>query len=306
LKLKIDFEIAKNELDQQWPGFFMMGSCFAQSQAIRMKSLGFDIASNPFGIIYNPQSIATLLQRIVTKGDYSETDFEHRTSFFSWEHHGDYKYQNLEDAAVKSNQILAESHSFLAQANVVVITLGTSIVHTFNNKTVANCHKIPNKEFEQRQLSYAETLDSLIVITKLVKELNPKAHLLFTLSPIRHLRSGVIENSRSKATLLSAVHEVVNQNNNCSYFPSYEIFMDELRDYRFAKEDMTHPTPQAEQYIWERFCETYFPKETRKTIEEVTQFHLFATHKPSNTELHTTQLADKKEKLLNKYPFLQL
>ena len=187
------------------------------------------------------------------------------------------------------------------------ITLGTSLVYTYSDTTVANCHKVPNNEFKQRQLTFAEVKKSIETITEHVSKLNKNAHLIFTVSPIRHLRSGVAESSRSKATLLAALHEAIADNDQASYFPSYEIFMDELRDYRFAKEDMTHPTMQAQEYIWQKFCDTYFSDKTLKILQDVKKYTKLTAHRPIHApELHQKQVADKLKTLQTNYPFLQL
>jgi|TARA_B110000902_G_scaffold71671_1_gene84786 hypothetical protein len=307
LKLKIDVPITKQPLKEEWPSFYMMGSCFAQSQAERMASLGFEVDANPFGIIYNPRSIATILERVTHNLAYSPIDFKLREKAFSWEHHGSFTYSSTEKAAEASNQILHQIKTDISKANVVVITLGTSLVYTYSGSTVANCHKIPTKEFEQKQLTFTEVKESIETITKHVSQLNKDAHILFTVSPIRHLRSGVQESSRSKATLLSALHEVIDKTKSTSYFPSYEIFIDELRDYRFAKEDMTHPTSLAQDYIWQRFCETYFSDRTIGILEEVKKYTQLTAHRPiHDPNLHQKQVTKKRITLQTNYPFLQL
>ena len=307
MKLKIDVSIAKQPLEKEWPSFYMMGSCFAQSQAERMASLGFEVDANPFGIIYNPRSIATILERVTHNRAYSLADFEWRDRAFSWEHHGSFTYPSTEKAAEASNQILHQIKRDISKANVVVITLGTSLAYTYSGSTVANCHKIPTKEFEQKQLTFTEVKESIEIIIKHVSQLNKDAHLLFTVSPIRHLRSGVQESSRSKATLLSALHEVIDKTKSTSYFPSYEIFIDELRDYRFAKEDMTHPTSLAQDYIWQRFCDTYFSDKTIGILEEVKKYTQLAAHRPiHDPNLHQKQVSQKRITLQTNYPFLQL
>ena len=307
MKLKIDFEIAQNELAQTWPSFFMLGSCFAQNQAERMAQLGFDVLSNPFGIIYNPVSIQNLLQRISNNTTYTETDFNQRNTVFSWEHHGDFKYSGVTPAVETSNVILTTARQAAQKADVILLTLGTSLVHTHNDIPVANCHKIANHEFEQKQLTFDETKTSIEHSISLIKQLNPTASIIITVSPVRHLRSGIIENSRSKAVLLAALHEVLRSVTNVTYFPSYELFIDELRDYRFAKEDMTHPTPQAETYIWDRFCETYFTATTRDIIEHVKKYNLFAAHRPIHSaNEHVQKVAEKRNTLQLTYPFLKI
>ncbi|MGB0850415.1 MAG: GSCFA domain-containing protein, partial [Bacteroidia bacterium] len=291
MKFKIDFQIPKRTFPTRWPSFYMMGSCFAENQSKRMRNLGMNSYSNPFGIIYNPFSIEKILSRLANDQDYKESDFQNMRRFFSWEHHGDYKYDNVDEALEWSNQTLKDSNKSLCQSDIVILTLGTALVYKHQDTIVANCHKVPNKEFEHKATSYDEVFKSLQASILHIQKLNPEAHIILTVSPIRHLRSGVIANSRSKATLLSAVHELVSNSKNTSYFPSYEIFVDELRDYRFAKEDMAHPTPQAENYIWERFCQVYFSEETQKILQEVQKYKDFTNHIPTNKLKHEEQVA---------------
>jgi hypothetical protein len=305
LKLKIDFDIPKNELAAKWPTFFTIGSCFADNQSTRMKSLGLNVRSNPFGILYNPVSIEKIFERSLNSKMYTAEEFEQQNTHFSWEHHGDFKYPTTAEAVLKSNSILQDTRDKLANAEVIVITYGTSLVFTRDCTVVANCHKVPNKEFKQKQLSFNEVKTSIQHTLDYIWCINPDAKIIFTVSPIRHLRSGVMESSRSKATLLSALHEVISEEKRASYFPSYEIFMDELRDYRFAKTDMTHPTEQSEDYIWDKFCTTYFSENTVQILKEVKKYTQFAAHRPiHSTELHEKQVAEKLSLLTTNYPFL--
>jgi len=308
LKLKIDFDILSEEIGKVWPSFFTMGSCFAQNQAIRKRELGFNVHSNPFGILYNPISIEHIFDRCQNSKLYTKEDFEHKGSYFSWEHHGDFTYDTVDQAVVESNIILQETQKDLSQADVIILTYGTSLVYTHQDTVIANCHKQPNNLFEHEQLSFSEIKASIHRTLDLISSLNALAKVIFTVSPIRHLRSGVTESSRSKAVLLAALHEALGERENkqSTYFPSYEIFMDELRDYRFVKEDLTHPTTQAEQYIWERFSSTFFNKKTAQIIEEVEKYNDFKNHRPKDAFLHAHQVIEKKNKLNKVYPFINL
>lgn len=308
IKLKIDFEIIKKELPFQWPSFYTIGSCFAENQSSRLSNLGFSVNSNPFGIFYNPLSIEQILRRILTKRFYAPNDFLSLDDYFSLEHHGSFKYDALNDAVEESNLILSKTENHLKQTNICIVTLGTSLVYQFNEKTVANCHRLPTQDLEQIQLSHQQVLDSITFIANCLKSLNKNIHIVFTVSPIRHLRSGVIENSRSKAVLITAIHDFIKSKDNTkiSYFPAYEIFMDELRDYRFSKEDLAHPTKQAQDYIWSRFCDTYFSDDTKTIVSSVEKYLNFKNHQPSKLEPHLEQLNDMKKQLLKTYPFLNI
>lgn len=308
MKLKIDFEIPYHKLDQNWPNFFLMGSCFATEQAKRMKSLYMNTYDNPFGIIYNPVSIQTLLHRIVSNKKYSESDFYAKDKYFSWEHHGKFKYDTSEEAVANSNEILDESQSQLIKADVVLITLGTSLVFKYQDIIVANCHKLPNKEFKIVQLSSLEVRKSILSIIRDIREINKTAEIIFTVSPIRHLRSGVVQSSRSKAVLISQLHEVITEltDKKLSYFPSFEIFMDELRDYRFAKEDLTHPTAMASEYIWGRFFDTYFNVQCKTALKDLVKLNQLEAHRSTDEELHKQTIANQRITLKQNYPYINI
>jgi hypothetical protein len=310
LKYTISFNIPESHLKKKWPSFFMLGSCFAESQGKRLANLGFSVFQNPFGIVYNPVSIAGLLYRIQEERAYTKTDFIHyKEKYFCLEHHGSHTYNNLYDAVLRSNHLLKDSKTALEKADVVVLTSGTALVyhHLETKKIVANCHSIPNSAFEQLQLKFNVVKNTLTNAIKTIRQLNPSAAIICTVSPVRHLRSGVTESSRSKAALLAALHEVLEQEQQASYFPSFEIFMDELRDYRFAKEDMMHPTKQAEEYIFHRFSKTYFSAQSQHIIGEVQKFRKFEAHRSLNNEVAHQQLVQKKlKKLKEQYPFLHI
>lgn len=308
LDYTIPFPIRPKTLKSSWPNLFMMGSCFAETQGKKLSRLGLKVYQNPFGIVYNPVSIAGLLYRIHHQKRYTTDDFvHHNNSYFSLEHHGKFTYQNLNDAVLHSNTLLETSATALKDAEVVILTLGTSIVfhHIEEKRIVANCHSIPNKAFESLQLTFETTKNTLLNALHTLRDVNPKAHIICTVSPVRHLRSGVIESSRSKSTLLSALHEVLQESKNSSYFPAYEIFMDELRDYRFSKPDLMHPNAQAEDYVFNRFVETYFTEATQHTLQAVEKFRKLEAHQSTTDPIAHQQLVKKKMKeLKEQYPFL--
>ena len=308
LRLKIDFEIPKCVLQQKWPSFYTIGSCFAENQSSRLTRLGFSLNSNPFGIIYNPVSIEKILCRIVDDDKYTSHDFKSVDGYFSLEHHGSYKYEMLDAAINESNSILTKTKERLKQTDICVITLGTSLVYQYDHKIVANCHRLPTQDFKQIQLTYQEIFNSLNSIIKYCKSLNNNIQLVFTVSPIRHLKSGIVKNQRSKALLISSIHDVIESLNhsNTTYFPAYEIFIDELRDYRFCEEDLSHPNKQAQDYIWERFCETYFSENTKTIISSVEKYTNYKNHRPIKLEPYQEKLDQMKKQLIKTYPFLHL
>jgi hypothetical protein len=288
----------------------MMGSCFAENQGLKMQRLGFECFFNPFGVIYNPVSMALILERIAQKNRYNASDFMHHNhQYFCWEHHGLQSYDTLEEAINTSNQVLLTTENWIKKSNLALFTLGTSLVFEYleTKQIVANCHKIPNTHFSQRPLSYFETHNAIEKMIRHTRELNPNIQIIFTISPVRHLKSGVQENFLSKSTLRSALESHLNKEKHIAYFPAYEILIDELRDYRFTKNDLMHPTDDAVEYIWQRFITAHFSEKTQNVIDAVEKFLRFQEHRPFNhAEHHQQQVAQKKTNLLEQYPFIQL
>jgi hypothetical protein len=259
----------------------LLGSCFTENIGDYLKNYQFSIHTNPFGIIYHPISIFNSLENIISQKKYTESDLiYHHELFISLEHHGDFSGINKENVLSKINTAIEESHAFFNLSNYIVITLGTSFVYEYiaQHKIVANCHKIPNTAFKKRLLSVDEIVDAF---HKLSKNITDKT-ILFTVSPVRHWRDGASENLRSKSILIESIHQIVEQNSNCFYFPAYEIMMDELRDYRFYTEDMLHPNTVAVKYIWKRFSETYFSEKTAQINQRIEKINLLLQHRIKN------------------------
>lgn len=236
----------------------LVGSCFADSIGQMMAQRGLQVTCNPFGTLYNPVSIAQAMQM---------TDIpplvEHEGLWHSMAHHGSFSRTTEMEAREAVRVSIETMQRALQEATVVIVTFGTAWVFEQNGLVVGNCHKLPAEQFTRRRLS-ADEIEALWrpLITRY-----PDKRWLFTVSPIRHIKDGLHENQLSKATLLQAVEAIRNQLSVVSYFPSYEIMLDELRDYRFYAEDLVHPSPVAIQYIWERFTETYCTSQTRNEMQ---------------------------------------
>ncbi len=234
--------------------FFFMGSCFASEVGALMKGLEFDTTVNPFGVLYNPASLASSFDRLDSRRHFAVDDVicsEGRyTSFF---HHSSFSRGSAEEFLTNANQALEESADAFAAADVVVVTLGTSWVfrHLERDMIVSNCHKIHPAQFRRERLSVAES----VTLLEPVIARHQDKRWIFTVSPIRHLKDGAHGNQISKASLLLAVEELAAEFECVSYFPAYETVLDELRDYRFYKEDMVHPSEQAVGYVFEKFVE---------------------------------------------------
>jgi hypothetical protein len=271
--------------------FFLIGSCFSENIGQKLIEHKFNSCVNPFGIIYNPVSIENALNRIVAKKLFSEDELLYvNNKYLSLEHHGKFSGGNKEDVLRKINMHISESYSFLKKSSHVFITPGTAWVHEYKklNKTVANCHKISGKEFYRKLLSAEQIFQSLCAINEALKKINPEIKIFYTVSPVRHLRDGFVENQHSKSLLHAAVQEVINDKENVFYFPSYEIMIDDLRDYRFYAEDMIHPSAQAIDYIWDKMIHSLCEPSVVETINEVNRIVKSVRHKPihSNSEEH--------------------
>jgi hypothetical protein len=235
----------------------MLGSCFSDEIGAQMQQRYLQVTCNPFGTLYNPLSIAQAL----TMTEVPEL-VEHEGLWHSMAHHGSFSRASNEEAeqAVRAS-IMAMQHA-LDEASVVIVTFGTAWVYEMNGEIVGNCHKLPERCFVRRRLTVEEIVDAW----KPILEKYSDKHWLFTVSPIRHIKDGLHENEISKATLLLALEAISNQFSVVSYFPSYEIVLDELRDYRFYADDLVHPSSLAVNYIWERFVDTYCTNQTKNEL----------------------------------------
>lgn len=283
---------------------FFIGSCFSSNISEKMHDRKFHILSNPFGILFDTLSIYKALEHIINKKEYQTSDlFYHQELHGSWNHHTEFSETSAEIALHKINQKIIDAHSFLKNTDTVVITLGSafSYYHTNTHQFVANCHKIPQKEFEKKLISASELTKSLDEITQKIQTFNPKAEIIFTISPVRHLRDGVIENNRSKAQLIEAVHQVISKNKKTHYFPSYEIVIDILRDYRFFDIDFAHPNYLATEIVFQYFVDLCMDIEDKELIEEMYKLKKAYNHRSlhPNTIAHQNFLKAHFEKVMD-------
>ena len=259
----------------------LVGSCFADEIGEKMVRGGFEAMVNPFGTLYNPASIAASLLRSISEKEYSADSVELIQSesdgmWHSWMHHS--SFSSL-DVATLVERINGTTHcvaDFLREADVLIVTMGTAIIYRLKETgmLVANCHKQLDSLFVRERLNSYDIVDQWEMLLQLLESVNPKLKVIFTVSPIRHKRDGYHVNQVSKGILLQGVDEIVNgksSNSQCFYFPSYEIMMDELRDYRFYADDMIHPSEKAVEYIWQRFQDTYFDNKTKDAVAKATK-----------------------------------
>ncbi|MDF2931410.1 MAG: hypothetical protein K0R36_741 [Chryseobacterium sp.] len=251
---------------------FSIGSCFASEMSELFQQGQLQTVNNPFGTLFNPFSINNSIKRLHDSEFYHEEELiTFNDEFISLDHHSSFDTRFIHQTLEKINKKIVEGNQFLQDSNWVIITYGTSFIYEFEpkKKLVANCHKIPQKFFEKRLLTHQELTDSIYDTILNLKDIcKDDLQILFTVSPVRHTKDGMIENQLSKSKLITAIHEVISEIENCHYLPVYEILMDDLRDYRFYKEDMIHPNSQAVNYIFEKFGNAYFSDETKDFIKE--------------------------------------
>jgi len=293
-----------------------LGSCFAENMAEKLDYFKFQNTCNPFGIIFNPVSIEKIIHKAISQELFTEKDiFFHNERWHCFDVHSDWSNSVKEELIDNLNAIVKSTHQQISGATHIIITYGTSWIYrnVESNNIVANCHKVPQKQFLKEILS-VETIENSIKNTiDLIQKVNPKANIIFTVSPVRHLKDGFVENQVSKANLIVAIYRQL-QTEHCKmgteYFPGYEIMMDELRDYRFYAEDMLHPNQVAIDYIWERFFHTQIEEKIYPIMDEVCSIQKGLQHRPFNpsSESHLKfeeKLREKITKLVSKYSFMK-
>lgn len=282
----------------------LFGSCFAENMGGKFDYFKFQSEVNPFGIIFNPVSIEQLVSRSIENKRYTEDDvFFHNERWHCFEVHSDLSDESKETLLKNLNQILRDFNKLISETTHFVFTYGTSWVYRNkeSNKVVANCHKVPQSQFEKELLS-AETIQKAIQNTvDLIQKVNPNCNVIFTISPVRHIKDGFVENQRSKSHLISALQLLLSENylHRSEYFPSYEIMMDELRDYRFYTDDLLHPNSTAINYIWERFSEHHISEENYSLMQEIGSIQKALQHRPfnPNSQSHQQFLANLNQKI---------
>lgn len=264
-----------------------VGSCFAENIGELMQQSKFDVVLNPNGIVYNPQSISMAIQRYILNEQHVEKDlFYANECWNSWEHHSRYSNSNKEVCLNELNTQLNAAHNQLKQADWLFITFGSSFIykHIESNQLVGNCHKVPQQQFEKLFLNSLDVIAEYKILIEKLKDFNPKLKIVFTVSPVRYVRDGVVENNLSKAHLLATVHQLVNDYSTVFYFPAYELVIDDLRDYRFYKTDMVHPNEQAIEYVFQKLKEVLFDSETIDAFEKINDILKASAHRPFNSD----------------------
>ena len=290
-----------------------LGSCFSENISQKLSAAYFNVDVNPFGVLFNPISIKNSLNYLLDFRKFTENDlFQQGSLWKSFTHSSLFAGTSKLEVLNNINQRIEFSAQKLRNSKVILITFGTAWVYEYQNTSeiVANCHKLPSNEFVRKRLSVDGIVNDYIDIFQRISNECPDIQIIITVSPIRHWKDGAHENNLSKSILLLAVDALRKQFPFVHYFPSYEILLDELRDYRFYANDMCHPSGLAVDYIWKRFCETYFTENTNQMRERLESLNQQLNHKPlfPDTIEHNQflfQIEKQKDKLKNEYPFLK-
>ena len=316
MKLQTQIPLSKqpdNHIDYE-SKLVLLGSCFAENIAEKFEYFKFQATTNPFGIIFNPIAIGKIIERCLNKSYFTDEDvFYHNEQWQSYDVHSKLSNPSKEYLLKQLNNLIDLTAQQLYSTTHIIITLGTSWVYKLNssNQIVANCHKVPQSHFTKVLLSIEDISASLKRIVDSIKSINPNVKFIFTVSPVRHIKDGFVENNVSKAHLISAIHSFLSHRaqSRCHYFPAFELMMDELRDYRFYADDMLHPNQTAINYIWEKFNDVWIHPEASKTMDVVDTIQKGLQHKPFSPKTQAHQaflenLEGKKQTLQNQFPHI--
>ncbi|MBN8877315.1 MAG: GSCFA domain-containing protein [Sphingobacteriales bacterium] len=297
----------------------LIGSCFTEHIGNTLEELKFSVLQNPNGILFDPASVCKSLVSYTENREYTEKDLFYLNEVWnSWEHHSRFSHPDAAVCLQMMNEARWQAHDFLKKANWLIVTLGSSFSYRLTEHAagkagegVANCHRAPAQWFSKHLLAIEETVTLLDNCYHQLKRFNPHLNILFTVSPVRHIRDGVVENNRSKARLIEAVHHTVNKFEGLHYFPAYELVIDVLRDYRFYDIDLVHPNYSATAFVLDKFAESCIDSASRQLMPEIKKIVIARKHKAfhPSTQAHRQFLAAHLEKvkaLQHKYPFLDL
>lgn len=305
-------EVPKSELRiNHQTKMLLFGSCFAENIGEKLLENKFSVNVNPFGVLYNPASIVQAIDLLQQKRVFTEKDvFQNQGVFRTYFHHSVFSSSDKDKFLQTINQKREEASASFKEADILLITFGTAYVFSLreNDQVVANCHKQSSNIFSRKKLSVEEIVFSWSKVIETSLRVNPDLKILFTVSPIRHWKDGAHNNQLSKAALLLAIEELMKKFSNLYYFPSYEIVLDELRDYRFYAEDMIHPNDLAIRYIWEIFNDTYLDEDTKKLCQQWQNISRAIAHRPFNEETQEhkqflNQTLLKLKSIRNNYPY---
>jgi hypothetical protein len=315
MKLMLDIKIGEPEVKIDYRDRIMLvGSCFTEHIGDSLSDLKFQVMQNPNGIVFDPSSVASSITSYIENKKYSPEELVQLNELWqSWQHHSRFSGINKHEVLDAINNSQQEAHAFLRGARWLIITLGTSFSYRLTDGAtpVANCHRAPSAWFNKHMMTTDETITALDTMMYRLFQFNPSINIIYTVSPVRHIRDGIIENNRSKARLLEAVHHLVNKFPRLYYFPSYELVIDVLRDYRFYDIDLVHPNFQATSFVIEHFMNHYVNESSVTLSKEIEKIVIAKKHKPlqPDTDAHKNFLklhAERTKNLMSNYPFLSL
>lgn len=293
-------------------GVFLLGSCFVENIGEKFDHYKLPNKRNPLGILYHPFGIRDLISRAVTRNNFTSADvFFDNERWHCFEAHSSMSDPAGERLINNLNNALKTTREYLEAASHIIITPGTSWIYrrVENDTAVANCHKLPQVNFRKEISGVTELEDAMTSIVNNIREINTTGQIIFTISPVRHIKDGLMENQLSKSLLFVALQKVLNSQNSIFYFPSYEILIDELRDYRFYAEDMLHPGKTGIDYIWQKFSFSWLSPETTLMLKEIDNIQKGLLHRPfhENSEAHKkfrSALTAKIQAIQKKYPHI--
>jgi hypothetical protein len=312
MDFRTEIEIKKSEINISYQDkILMLGSCFTNNIGEKLTANKFNVLVNPFGTIYNPVSIANSLD-IITKQLYFKDEdlFFHNDLYSSFYHYSNFSHSDKNFVLENINNSIKESYDFLKESKLLIITVGTAFVYenVETGKVVSNCHKLPARQFKRYILKPDEVYQYFSASFQRIKRINPDIKIVFTISPIRHLKDGFELNQLSKSTIRLGIYDLIDKK-SVDYFPSYEIVNDDLRDYRFYEPDMIHINNQAIDYIWEKFCGKYLDAHMLYLMKKVNKLNQMANHRPINPD--SKEFARFKEKAIvkmenfvNQHPYI--
>lgn len=260
----------------------LCGSCFTENLGEKLAKVLFQVEMNPNGILFNPKSIYQSIKTYIENTQYEAADlFKQDEIYYSWQHHSRFSGMNSTLLVDQINETQLKAHHFLKNADWLLLTLGSAFVYELaNGDVVANCHKMPANHFTRRLVPADEIVQDFSHLIENLLTFNPKLKIVLTISPVRHLRDGYVENNRSKGNLIQAVHQLTDYFPDVFYFPAYELVIDDLRDYRFYAEDMTHPNYLATQYVFDKFMMACIDKPSLDWMKEINTINAAMAHKP--------------------------
>ena len=292
--------------------FLLMGSCFAENIGETMQRYKFDTIINPHGVLYNPTSIAVALRRYVENKKMQESDlFFANECWNSFEHHSRFSDTDREKCLSGINNSIASANLQIKNGEWLFITFGSAFVYKRNGQLVGNCHKLPQKEFTKQLLSTLEIVEDYSALISELKKINKNLNIVFTVSPVRYVRDGVVENNLSKARLIDAVHLLVKEHENAFYYPAYELVIDDLRDYRFYKSDLVHPNEQAIEYVFDKLMQAIFSEKTKLLFDKIKDIITAKEHRVFNSDTEAfkkfkNRYLERCKEIQKQFPFLDL